>query len=227
MFPDERISSRLTWTGPWVIVDVPGDNVYEVRDPLGNKKTVHAARVRFYDGKSFQISEEVKKVYTFNRGVFEIDKIIGLRVTGQDYEMLVFWRGFEISDSTWESVKELYTDVPTRVVEYLAQEKDTNPLAEHLYEVYGQAGEEANVILESFPGSAAGEERRNNLIIEPSAVWTPGEVNILEDCMRAHGMGNWAPILDGNHLTGKTKADVILKVQEAIQSEHLSPPPGP
>ena len=213
---------KLNWTGPWVIVGIPGDNVYDVRDPLGNQKSVHAARVRYYDGKNFKMSEEVKKVYTFNRGVFEVDKIIGLRANGHDYEMLVFWKGFEISDSTWENVKDLYTDIPTRVVEYLMKERDTNPLAEHLYEMYGQAGEEANVILETFPGSAAGEKRRNKFVIKPSAVWTPGEVDILEDCIRAYGMGNWAPILDGNHLTGKSKADIILKVQEAIQSEHFA-----
>ena len=57
--------------------------------------------------------------------------------------------------STWENVKNLYQDVPSRVVEYLAREKETNPLAEHLYEVYGEVQEEANVVLESYPGQAA------------------------------------------------------------------------
>ena len=61
---------------------IPGDDVYDVHDPLGNQKTVHAARVRYYDGKNFKMSEEVKKVYTFNRGVFEVDKTIGLRPMG-------------------------------------------------------------------------------------------------------------------------------------------------
>ena len=49
-----RNKLKLYWTGPWIITGVPGHNIYEVRDPLGNAKTVHSSRVRFYDGKNFR-----------------------------------------------------------------------------------------------------------------------------------------------------------------------------
>ena len=53
----KRNDLRLTWTGLWVILGIPGDNVYDVRDSLGNQKTVHAALFRLYDGKGFKMSE--------------------------------------------------------------------------------------------------------------------------------------------------------------------------
>ena len=76
--------------------------------------------------------------------------------------------------------------------------------------------EEANVILESFPGDAAGEQVRNNFTMTSSAEWTPGETEILEDCIRVYGMENWAPIIEGNCLIGKSRADIISKVRDAI-----------
>ena len=129
-----RNKLKLYWTGPWIITGVPGHNIYEVRDPLGNAKTVHSSRVSFYDGKEFQVTEEIKMVYTYNRGIFEVADLIGLRANGQDFELTVHWKGFELSGSTWEKIDELYQDIPTRIVEYLSNEKEENPLAEHLYE---------------------------------------------------------------------------------------------
>ena len=37
-------------------------------------------------------------------------------------------------------------------MDYLSREKDTSPLTEHLYEVFGEAQEEALVVLEKHPG---------------------------------------------------------------------------
>ena len=46
---------------------------------------------------------------------------------------------------------ELYQDIPSRVIEYLSNEKEGNPLAEHLYEAYGQVTAESNVVILGFP----------------------------------------------------------------------------
>ena len=73
-----------------------------------------------------------------------------------------------------------------------------------------------------LPCGAAGEQANNKLVIEPNVVCTPGEVEILEDCTRAQCPlnGDWAPITEGNHLTGKSKAVIFSKDQSAIQSEY-------
>ena len=164
------------------------------------------------------MTEEIKKVYTYNRGVFEVEDLIGLRADGQDFEILVHWKGFELSDSTWEKIDELYQDIPTRVIEYLSNEKEENPLAEHLYEAYGQVTAEANVVILGFPGQ---DENNNAGILNKEREWSEAEMEVLEDCVRAYGMGSWTEILLGNHLPGRPRDEIIQRVRDAVNSQYI------
>src|SRR5690606_29098084 len=40
---------RLWWTGPFLVTDIIGDNLYRVTNLLGKSYDVHSCRIRFYE----------------------------------------------------------------------------------------------------------------------------------------------------------------------------------
>ena len=46
-------------------------------------------------------------------------------------------------------------------------------------------------------------------------------MEVLEDCVRVYGMGNWTDIVLGNHLPGRPRDEIIQKVKEAVQSQYI------
>ena len=124
-YPDK---TRLIWRGPHMITKTEGDNVYTVMDPLGKELRLHARGLRFYDGKSYVITEDVRKVYRHDNGSQEVEKFVGLKLERGEYLLKVRWDGMEEGDDTWQRAVELYEDVPTMVFGYLKsiEEQDVN-----------------------------------------------------------------------------------------------------
>ena len=130
-----RDKIRLTWNGPYLIEEITGHNVYKVSSPFGKSEEVHAARIKFYDGSDFKVSEEVKKQYLYNCGRFEVDAILSLRFANGDYQFYVKWKGFPEQQGTFEDAAQLFQDVPQMVKEFLRGHAREEPLAEYLYKV--------------------------------------------------------------------------------------------
>ena len=51
-------------------------------------------------------------MYALNMGVFKNEDIVGLQVDEQSYEMLVHWKGLELSDSTWKNIQKSMRGCP-------------------------------------------------------------------------------------------------------------------
>ena len=124
-YPDK---TRLIWRGPYMITQMDGENVYKVMDPLGKESRLHARGLRFYDGKSYVLTEDVRNVYRHDNGSQEVEKFVGLKLERGEYLLKVRWEGMEEGDDTWQRAVELYEDVPTLVYGYLQSiaEQDVN-----------------------------------------------------------------------------------------------------
>ena len=127
---------KLTWTGPHKVIDIPADNVYTIIDPLGSKTTAHAVRLRFYEDKSFNLTEEIKEVYINDVNDAFIDEIVELRNFDGEYFLKVKWFGFGMEDATWEPVENLLQDAPDLVNTYLAAQRDENANHDYVYRKY-------------------------------------------------------------------------------------------
>ena len=123
---------RLNLLGPYIITDVNGHNCFLVESPFGKKETVHAARIKFYDGQQFEVSELVKKQFTYNCGRFEVDELLQIKFLNGDHQILVKWKGFTKEDATYENAAQLYSDVPETVKSFLLAKSRTDESASYL-----------------------------------------------------------------------------------------------
>ena len=128
-----RAKTKLTWIGPFMISEIVGHNVYKVVNPGGEEIIVHAARVRWYDGKGFTVVEEVNNQFLFDRGEFHLDKVVDIDFRNGAYFLQCQWLGFEESDGTWEPFQDIYEDAPETVEQFLYKEKDNSDLVKLLY----------------------------------------------------------------------------------------------
>ena len=59
----ERNKTNPNWTGPYKVVRVVSNNVYEVESLLGKRKTLHASCMWFYEPEGYLPTEAVKNVF--------------------------------------------------------------------------------------------------------------------------------------------------------------------
>jgi hypothetical protein len=129
----KRLHSKLhmTWTGPFQIVRIINEFVYEVESIVGNQiQEVHAVRLRFYEDKYLQITEEMQEQFLNDQFNYEVEKLIDLKFF-KDLEFLVRWRGFDEAFDTWESARSILEDVPEMVDKFIR----TNPRNKYLPEL--------------------------------------------------------------------------------------------
>ena len=77
---------------------------------------------------------------------------------------------------------------------------------------------EANVVILGFTSQ---DENHKAEILNKIREWTKAEMEVLEDCVRLYGVGNWADIVLGNHLPGRPRDEIIQKVKEAVQFQYI------
>eukprot|EP00924_Labyrinthula_sp_SR-Ha-C_P009660 snap_masked-scaffold_22-processed-gene-2.40-mRNA-1 protein AED:0.48 eAED:0.48 QI:0/-1/0/1/-1/1/1/0/1851 len=127
----QEISSKikLIWQGPYQVIDVVSESLYEVESILGNTKLVHGARLWFYGTKPPTSHPNLKSLFMHNMKELEVDQIKSVRLTDGNYaryEALVKWRGFEDSRNTWQDLFQLYEDLPALVRSFIELKlKDT------------------------------------------------------------------------------------------------------
>ena len=123
LFPDKL---RLIWNGPYLITEITGKYLYKVLSPVDDEKEVHARRLKFYDGKTYEMSEVELAVYLHDAGSQEIEGFAGLRLKDGEYQLLCKWRGMEVGDNTWQEAAYLYRVVPDMVIDYVERLDDTD-----------------------------------------------------------------------------------------------------
>ena len=129
----KKDKTRLVWIGPYIIDSIVGDDLYRLKDPLGNDMEAHSARLKWYDGKNCKITEEVKTVFLQNYGRFEVKKLLDIDFRMGEYVLLVWWRGFTEEEATWVPIRQLMQDVPELTSQHLIDNHHRNKKYDYAY----------------------------------------------------------------------------------------------
>jgi len=111
----------LKWRGPYRIVDSKHGYTYLIEDIVqGDRKLVHGDRLRFYDDRMLNITDELKAQFSHDNSSYEVDQLLQLRIneSTRDLEILVKWRGFSELENSWEPCMNLWQDVPELVKQF-------------------------------------------------------------------------------------------------------------
>ena len=109
------------------VIKVLGENVYEVRDPLGKEMPVHSTRLRFYSGSDFQLTEEVRQSFINNRGRFYLKEVVGMRFYQGEYYISCIWHGLEDLVPSLEPLSTIIATAPDPVLDYLRKHRNKEP----------------------------------------------------------------------------------------------------
>ena len=90
------------WVGPYQIYVLTRHNVYGVRDLLGRKRTVHAARIWPYAPSHYQPPRNRLKIFLMDVGQVRVNRILDLKFEDNEFFLRIRWLGFAEVDDIWE-----------------------------------------------------------------------------------------------------------------------------
>ena len=120
--PKKGAKLEATWVGPRRVTKVVNSQIVVVQDLVSDVEAeVHISRLRLFSEKYLHISEDLKNFIEFNT-LYEVDSFQGERKNefSGGYELLTAWRGFDVTENTWEPVSHLLGHVPELVKRYAA-----------------------------------------------------------------------------------------------------------
>lgn len=128
--PPHQVPYKLAarWMGPFVALDVRGPSVrLDLPPELGKiSPWVNVRRLKFFEQRDADFTDSQGPVTPVRGGDgrlrYEVQRIWGHRPQGQlpAKEYLVHWKGYDISQMTWEPRATLLADVPTVLLAYEA-----------------------------------------------------------------------------------------------------------
>ena len=128
----------LGWTGPYRVVRAVSDHLFEVQELCPPYEVVerHASRLKFYSEASRGVTQLMEEQARYTKSVFLVDKLVDIRTRNTNqYEILVFWRGLEDDEATWEPLQNLHEDVPVLLSDFLR--RSSNIVARKACEILG------------------------------------------------------------------------------------------
>ena len=138
--PNSRHKLSAVWRGPYSVVNIVNNWVYQVRDLITNQiSTVHVSRLRFYHDASLNVDADLIAHVLHSKGTVNYEKIKKHRQNSQSlvYEVLVKWLGFPSAEATWEPLLQAFQEAPSVVQAYISKK----PLA-----VQAQLNAQLNII---------------------------------------------------------------------------------
>ncbi|GMF46642.1 unnamed protein product [Phytophthora fragariaefolia] len=116
----------VTWIDPYQVVQAD-EHSFRVRHLVtGTKQDVHRSRLKVYADKSFEVTEEIREHIVSQRIILTVAQLIEHRWNSAKrmHEILVSWKGLEPIEDSWESLPELYKDIPAMVNSYATLQED-------------------------------------------------------------------------------------------------------
>ena len=101
---------KLKWIGPYMITEIISQNVYQVRNLLGEEQEMHESRMWFYAPVSFQPGPELQHIFTHDRKQFEVESFGRMRFNNRQWEIKTKWRG--LTEKTWEPIENMAEALP-------------------------------------------------------------------------------------------------------------------
>ncbi|OWY95775.1 hypothetical protein PHMEG_00034139 [Phytophthora megakarya] len=113
-----RSKLRVKWCGPAQVVDTVSNWIFVIQNLVtGQKKEVHASRLKFYADDTLNVSEDLLLHIAHNSEGHVVDCLLEARYNRQEkrQEIKVHWRGLSEHEDSWEPADVLLQDVPTVV----------------------------------------------------------------------------------------------------------------
>eukprot|EP00924_Labyrinthula_sp_SR-Ha-C_P006957 maker-scaffold_8-snap-gene-5.6-mRNA-1 protein AED:0.93 eAED:1.00 QI:0/0/0/0.5/1/1/2/0/393 len=194
----DRFKSKLKWTRPYKVLKTLSGNVYEVESLQGKKVTAHSTRLLWYEPDGCVPSAEVRKQFTLDTGLLEVQEFIDLRHENGVYELRTRWKGFTQVDDTWEPLEVIWEDVRQLVVK-----------------LFKNRGED-KFTKEALPHLGTGQEKARL-----TRFWDTYEDKVLIGATRKHGVGNYSAITSKNYLPGRSKQSLYFRVQHLLGEQSI------
>eukprot|EP00924_Labyrinthula_sp_SR-Ha-C_P009982 snap_masked-scaffold_21-processed-gene-5.42-mRNA-1 protein AED:0.45 eAED:0.45 QI:0/-1/0/1/-1/1/1/0/1856 len=230
---------KLTWLGPYQVVRILSQSVYEVESILGKRKVVHGSRIWFYGSRPPTMHPKLKSLFTHNLKELEVEKIRKIRLTDgpeAEYEVLIRWRGFEASRDTWQSLNQLYEDLPLMVRNFVESRLADSSMKNNILKELDILDERRLAVERSKNVSKRRKAKKKggnrvSAIKKPSyfKVWnaikrgaerTKGWFNEEKEVLRAlilkHGCGNYEAYLQQPYLPNRSKQQLSSQIQRLL-----------
>ncbi|KAE9037711.1 hypothetical protein PR002_g6407 [Phytophthora rubi] len=123
-----RVDSRLQgskllvrWVGPFRVVEARQHSFIIDHLITKDKVEVHGSRLKFYCDSSLNVTAELKEHVAKQGIVLGVRAIVNHRnnPVSNEWEVQVAWIGLEDVENSWEPLRRIYADVPTKVQEYI------------------------------------------------------------------------------------------------------------
>ncbi|CEO95676.1 hypothetical protein PBRA_009684 [Plasmodiophora brassicae] len=126
------------WRGPYRVVKMINDQVYELEDPLTERHfNAHSQRIRRYADADLNRTVDLKRHLQHADNQLLVDDLLDCRVDRetQELQIKVLWSGFDEAEATWEPARVIYEDVPELVQKLIRRLGDDHPQVEALREM--------------------------------------------------------------------------------------------
>lgn len=125
---DQKHNHKLLVTriGPYQVLGAD-EHSFRVRHLVtGAEQDVHSSRLKFYADKSFEITEEIREHVAAQGIVLTVAELVEHRWNSDKHmhEILVSKRCLEPIEDSWESLPELFKDIPAMVKAYTSIKGD-------------------------------------------------------------------------------------------------------
>eukprot|EP00924_Labyrinthula_sp_SR-Ha-C_P015273 snap_masked-scaffold_9-processed-gene-13.45-mRNA-1 protein AED:0.89 eAED:0.89 QI:0/0/0/0.5/1/1/2/0/405 len=190
--------TRLSWIGPYQVLEVVSNNVYRLEALTGKIRIVHGSRMWFYSHQMPIGNKKLKSLFIHNYQSLEVDKIMDIKFSEGNnpiYLLKIRWLGFDPDSDTWEPLISIYQDLPILVRKYIEDELLDESFKKHLLLVLEKAEKKE---YDPLKKSKTSRVRRINAIhnvekVEKSNTlgWFQEEKRILEQLVHKFGSGKY------------------------------------
>eukprot|EP00924_Labyrinthula_sp_SR-Ha-C_P002318 snap_masked-scaffold_16-processed-gene-0.8-mRNA-1 protein AED:1.00 eAED:1.00 QI:0/-1/0/0/-1/1/1/0/425 len=224
---------RPRWSGPFQVVQVISEHLYEVEDLTGKRRIRHSSLMIPFTPSSFLPDADTKAVFILDKGKLEVEKIYAIRKTVEgEIQLKLKWKGFPSSQSTWESAVLMFEDIPSLVVNYLENEGSllSTECLQFLKTLYPDSSYWNNINISKITvedpvyGSLDKKLVEGHIFINTRGEWfqvnwSMFEYYMLRIAVLKYGMGDFAGI--AIYLPGKGKQQVYIKLQRVLYRQSL------
>ncbi|EGZ17875.1 hypothetical protein PHYSODRAFT_498900 [Phytophthora sojae] len=126
-----RSKLSVKWCGPARVLSTVSNWIFEIENPItGQKKEVHASRLKFYADASLNVTEDLLLHIAHNSEGHVVDALLEARYNRQEkrHELKVHWRALDTIEDSWESADTLFQDVPVAVKAFVRKHGKKPPV---------------------------------------------------------------------------------------------------
>eukprot|EP00924_Labyrinthula_sp_SR-Ha-C_P003686 snap_masked-scaffold_3-processed-gene-2.39-mRNA-1 protein AED:0.48 eAED:0.48 QI:0/-1/0/1/-1/1/1/0/1861 len=219
--------TKLSWLGPYQVIEVVSNNVYEVESITGKRRLVHGSRMWFYSHQKPLGGEKLKALFVHNFSALEVEKLISIRTSEgrrPEYQLRVRWLGFTSKSDTWESLESLYQDIPIMVRNFIEQKVEDESFKTHLLVQLGaidkkkyQKKQNRRLKLNRMFTTRFHKIKNYELLPSGNTIgWFPQEKEVLNSLVMKFGSGNYAEYKQFPYLPYRSKQQMSTQIQKSI-----------